>query len=212
METVDWARQWAEQLGDIADHVMKQIPESEEWNAPRHFLKNINRLLKQGDMRAGMRVTMRVLPYIQRAISSIEKYHNVHDTYGITESIARHFLVEDSAKETIESQMQIAKIQLDTLGKDIQDLSRCLDLLLDDTFLEGKGVSLFATLKLAFRINRITASIRSCEDLLNHIRDLLDALDTHVAGKSFLAKLTSLICLLFGIGQIFFYSLFNMTT
>ncbi len=45
-------------------------------------------------------------------------------------------------------------------------------------------------------MNRITALINSCEDRLKQIRQMMDELDTHVAGKTLLAYLMTYICII----------------
>ena len=50
-------------------------------------------------------------------------------------------------------------------------------------------------------MNRITALINSCEDRLKQIRQMMDELDTHVAGKTLLAYLMTYICIIGSVGK-----------
>ncbi len=54
-------------------------------------------------------------------------------------------------------------------------------------------VGFWTTVRLAFEMNRITSLIQTCEDRLRGVRAMLDDLDTHVAGKSFLAHLVTFL-------------------
>ena len=85
--SVLWCQQWADQLADVADHVMQQVPDGEDWGVVRHFLQNTSRVLRRGDLRAGMRVFCRVLPYIQGGLSNVAKCTKISNTYDIAETI-----------------------------------------------------------------------------------------------------------------------------
>lgn len=191
---------YAGQLAEAAEHVMNQIPEKTEWEPLRHFCRNVCGLLRNGDIRAGFRAFIRIMPYVQRALFSVEKLASVEDTYEITQTIQEHFLVDETAKEQLEKVMKIVKIKMKLLRQKVEDLAKKLDKLLEDVVLEGAEISLYVTLTLAFQMNRISSLVHACDDNLHKAREMLDSLDTHVAGKSFLASLFSAAAFLTGLG------------
>ena len=197
----DWTVQWARQLGDLADQIVGEIPDKEEWSTVRIFVSNISRMLRNGDVRAGFRAVLRVLPYVQRALSSAEKCGNIHCTFELTKTIYRHFLVDDTHRKHLESLIEIIRSRMNELRTRMERLAISLDSILDDLICKGKSLSWWMVVKLAFEINRISALIKTCEDRLATARSMIDELQSHVATKSFLAYLFTYISFLVGLGK-----------
>ena len=63
-----WVVQWAGQLAGVSDTVLEKVPENDEWLTIRHFLKNTSRLLRKGDIAAGIKGFGQILPYVQVAM------------------------------------------------------------------------------------------------------------------------------------------------
>ena len=203
---------YAGSLADMADHVIGQVPDTDDWEVIRHFLRNVTGLLRNGDIRAGFRAFMRIIPYVQRCLCSVEKVANVTNTYEITETVSQHFLVDESAREQLEKVMKVVKEKMKLLQTKVEDFAMRLDKLLEDVILDGQSISILTSLKLAFQMNRIAALVHICEDNLHKAREMLDSLDTHVAGKSFLASLFSTLAFFTGLGKLHVYRSMQLTT
>ena len=199
--TADWTVQWAGQLADLADQIIQEIPDKEEWGTVRTFVSNMSRMLRQGDVRAGFRAVLRVLPYVQRALSSAEKCSNIHSTFELTKSIYRHFLVDDCHRKNLENLIEGIRSKMSELRRRMEKLTISLDKILDDVICRGESLSWWGVLKLAFEINRISALIKTCEDRLTTVRCLLDDLESHVAAKSFMAYIFTYITFIIGLGK-----------
>ena len=60
-----WAVRWAGQLAGVSESLLEKVPEDDEWLTIRHFLKNTSRLLRRGDVAAGIKGFGQILPYVQ---------------------------------------------------------------------------------------------------------------------------------------------------
>ncbi|KAK2178202.1 hypothetical protein NP493_554g00026 [Ridgeia piscesae] len=194
-----WAVRWAGQLAGVSESLLEKVPEDDEWLTIRHFLKNTSRLLRRGDVAAGIKGFGQILPYVQRAISSVEKYTNLTNTYKITQTITQHFLVDDTARSELVEFMKDTRAKIVSVGASVEDLGRRIDELLEGVIERREAIGWFVTCRLAFRMNRISAEIRTCEDQLDRARALLVEIDEQVAGKSFLANLLYYVSLLTGL-------------
>lgn len=197
------------ELAGLAEKLLDKIPDKSEWSGLRGFLQNTIRLLRRGDVMsgaaAGAAAMHRVLPYVERAFSHVDKYVKVSDTYHLTETISEHFLVDDESRANIEKFLNQTKIQMVTVKESIEAFGVELDVLLEAVIQDGKQVTFITAIKLAFQMNRTSAKIQGCEERLQRARHMLDDLDTHVAGKSFLASLLSYACFLGSVGQYVYF-------
>ena len=48
-----WVHEWAAQLAELSDSITTKVPDAEEFNVIRHFLRNTSQMLRRGDMKAG---------------------------------------------------------------------------------------------------------------------------------------------------------------
>ena len=193
--------QWASELADLSEHVMEKIPVGEDWQALRHFLRDITSALRRGNVRAGARAFYKVLPYVQRIVSGVEKCTNIKCSYDVTETISQHFLVDESARKHLEKLMSEIKKKAAEVKVKVEAFADKMDTLLDDVIGNGREVGTLQLCRLAFQMNRINSMIDSCEKRLADARCMLDALDNHVATKSLLATIFSLVFLAVGIGE-----------
>ena len=129
----------------------------------------------------------------------------VSDIYNISESLSRHFLVEEAAREHLEKCLRHIKAKMGQLRHKLVEFGTKLDDILERVIKEGIHVGFWTTVKLAFQMNRITALIQTCEDRLKLVRTMLDDLDTHVAGKSFLAYLVTYLSFIGSISTLEFF-------
>ena len=60
-----WVVRWAGQLAGVSDTVLQKVPEDDDWLTIRHFMKNMSRLLRKGDVIAGAKAFGQILPYVQ---------------------------------------------------------------------------------------------------------------------------------------------------
>ena len=130
-------------------------------------------------------------------------HFQVSDIYNISESLSRHFLVEESAREHLEKCLRHVKSKMGQLRHKLVEFGTKLDDILERIIKEGIHVGFWTTVKLVFQMNRITALIQTCEDRLKLVRIMLDDLDTHVAGKSFLAYLVTYLSFIGSIGKLY---------
>ena len=96
--------------------------------------------------------------------------------------------------------MTSIKTNMTQLRRRVDKLATSLDKILDDVIGKSQSMTWWEGLRLAFEINRISALVRTCEDQLDVARRMIDELDSHVAGKSFVANIFMYASLLMGIG------------
>ena len=60
-----WVVRWAGQLAAVSDTVLQKVPEHDDWLTIRHFMGNMSRLLRKGDVIAGVKAFGKILPYVQ---------------------------------------------------------------------------------------------------------------------------------------------------
>ena len=70
-------------LLQTAESMKDKIPESEDWTSVRGFLTDTSRLLRRGDVKSGFRAFHRVLPYVQHALTNVDKYAKVGSGFRV---------------------------------------------------------------------------------------------------------------------------------
>ena len=199
---VHLAKQCAEELASLAEKLLEKVPDQEEWHTVRRFLQDTIRLLRRGDVLAGMSAFQRILPYVEKALNNVDRYVKVTDAFHLTETLTEHFLVDDETKANIEKFLAQTKLKLIALKVDIETFSMELDEILAGVMKGAEAIGFYMAVKLAFQMNRIAGQICNCEDRLKRARRMIDDLDTHVAGKSIVATLMSYVFFLGSIGKL----------
>ena len=199
---VHLAKQCAEELASLAEKLLEKVPDQEEWHTVRRFLQDTVRLLRRGDVLAGMSAFQRILPYVEKALNNVDRYVKVTDAFHLTETLTEHFLVDDETKANIEKFLAQTKLKLIALKVDIETFSMELDEILAGVMKGAEAIGFYMAVKLAFQMNRIAGQICNCEDRLKRARRMIDDLDTHVAGKSIVATLMSYVFFLGSIGKL----------
>jgi len=186
---VHLAKQCAEELAGLAEKVLEKVPEADEWSQVRHFLKDTSKLLRRGDLFAGMSAFQRVLPYVEKAVQNVDRCVKVSDAYQLTETLTEHFLVDDETRRHIQDFLEKTRLKVDILKADIETFSAQMDEMLYGITQGKTGIGFYEAVKLAFQMNRMSAQIVTCEERLKRARKMIDDLDTHVAGKNLLANI-----------------------
>lgn len=183
------AKQCAEELAGLAEKVLEKVPEAEEWSQVRHFLKDTTKLLRRGDLFAGMSAFQRVLPYVEKAVQNVDRCVKISDAYQLTETLTEHFLVDDETRRHIQDFLEKTRLKVDILKADIETFSAQMDEMLHGITQGKTSIGFYEAVKLAFQMNRMSAQIATCEERLKRARRMIDDLDTHVAGKNLLANI-----------------------
>jgi len=184
----------AQDLACLADKLHDKIPKGEEWNELRGFLRETGNLLRSKDFNSGFAAIQRVLPYVEKAFSQVDKYLRVTDSYQITETLSQHFLVSEESKIQLEKYLTQTKTKMAELKTAIELFGSELDELLRGAMKNEIKVGFFMAIELSFKMNRITALIQACDERLSAARKMIDDLDTHVASKGLIATAISYLC------------------
>lgn len=197
------ARVCAGELAGLADKILEKIPETKDWSTLRRFLTDTAKMLRNGNIAAGFAAFQRLLPFVEKAFYHVDRYVKVSDTYQITETLTEHFLVDDEARLHIEKFLNKTKTKMAELKENIETFALQLDEALDRVIKEEITISFMTAVSFAFQMNRIAALVQTCEERLQRARQMIDDLDTHVAGKSLLANLLQYLCFLASLGNFF---------
>ena len=153
------------------------MPDSEDWSPVRDFLERIQSTLRDGDVKAGVSVLYRVLPLLQRAVSSSEKVRvpahrclqertivmncmlfrqvlNLENHAKISEAISESFVVDEESKQDVIKLTRKVKTKVKALRVKVKLFAKMLDAVLDDAITRGVEPSWAVTLKVAFQMNR----------------------------------------------------------
>ena len=160
------ARQCAGELAGLAEKMLDRIPDQAEWKGVRKFLNDTVRLLRRGDVMAGVAAFQRVLPYVEKALYHVDRYVKVSDTYQLTETLNEHFLVDDESRANIEKFLSETKVKMAEVQVVIETFGAELDQLLEDVIKNGTQITFVTACKLAFQMNRIAAQVNLCNVII----------------------------------------------
>lgn len=194
--TAELARACAGELAGLADKILQKIPDTKDWGTLRRFLTDTAKMLRSGNIAAGLAAFQRLLPFVEKAFYHVDRYVKVSDTYQLTETLTEHFLVDEESRNHIEKFLNETKSKMAALKESIEDFGMRLDEALASVIKDQIEISFMTAISFAFQMNRISAQIQYCEYRLQQARGMIDDLDTHVAGKSLVANILQYLCFL----------------
>lgn len=190
----------ANELAGLAERILPMVPNTAEWQDLQNALGNIITILRSHSSREQLAALKQLLPLLWRVFRQLNRYFKVVNTYEIAETLSRHFLIKDNLRVKIEELLEETKMKITEVKNDIESFAMHLDKALNNA-INGQTASCFSFVYFAFKINRISAKLETCEKRLMTTRQLIDDLGQSVNSKYWLAIIIQYIGFIVGTGR-----------